>query len=103
MLQNEEYVAAGNTEIIGTVTLDVMVGSRVAWTESDNRSIYGWNSFTQREVNASEIPLGTFVEAPSLRWVPNQFVTSFGERLRLEAQGGGRSHFDNIRVWVENY
>ena len=86
-------------------TLTVAAGNRSGNTQSGNQSqylladstgaIYATGIF-----NASTIPGGTFADAPALVFDTPTNTASHGKTVRilLQARGGGRSHFDNIRL-----
>lgn len=88
-----------------TYTLTVAVGNRPGNTVSGNISRYrlagGTTVHASADYNAfTNVAAGTFADAPPL--VLNTAVTTaaVGQtiRIRLEARGAGRSHFDNIRL-----
>lgn len=88
-----------------TYTLTVAVGHRSGNTTSGNISRYRLASsttvFATGEYNAfTNVPAGTFADAPPLVFNTANNAAAVGQtiRIRLEARGAGRSHFDNIRL-----
>lgn len=86
-------------------TLTVAAGNRNGSTQSGNQSqylladstgaIYATGIF-----NASTLPGQTFADAPALVFDTPTNTASIGKTIRilLQARGGGRSHFDKIRL-----
>lgn len=106
--QNGRYVYQDlgvNYQANTTYTLTVAVGNRPGFTSSGNISRYRLSSpsgnIATGEYDAfANVSSGTFADAPPL--VLNTAVTTAAVglpiRIRFEARGNGRSHFDNIRL-----
>lgn len=88
-----------------TYTLTVAVGHRSGNTTSGNISRYRLASSTTVFATGNydafaNVPAGTFADAPPLVFNTANNAAAVGQtiRIRLEARGAGRSHFDNIRL-----
>ncbi len=86
-------------------TLTVAVGHRAGFTNADNQSRFhladnAGTIHASGVQNSSSIPVGTFMDATPLVFETSSSPFSIGKPIRilLRAQGGGRSHFDNIRL-----
>lgn len=87
-------------------TLTVAVGNRSGNTAQDNLSQYYFSDSTSAQLsslgsyNAYALPVGTFADAPALVFDTSSNPSVVGKTIRvmLRARGGGRSHFDNIRL-----
>ncbi len=117
-------VASTKGKLRGRLTLDVAIGHRPTGghTQAGNQSRYGfargddptafladhphneWWFHRKHFIDASTIPSGTFVEAPPITY-DNVYASGIDNPISvyLEAGGNGRSHYDNVRLWVEDY
>ncbi len=89
-------------------TLTVAVGHRSGRTNSNNQSEFylaDADGFIHASGvrNASSIPAGTFTDASPVVFEtsPSHPAVDRPIRILLRARGGGRSHFDNIRLVTE--
>jgi alpha-tubulin suppressor-like RCC1 family protein len=87
-------------------TLTVAVGNRDSTsTLATNQSRYllaasDGTVFATGTLNASTVPVGTFIDAPALVFETGESSPASGKTIRilLQAGGGGRSHFDRVRL-----
>lgn len=89
-------------------TLRVAIGNRSGRTAPSNISIYRLADtnntvYASGDEDASSIPQNSFAEAPALVFDTNTNPSAVGQTIRVQllAAGGGRSHFDNIRLEEE--
>ena len=82
-------------------TLTVSVGNRVGWTNSDNQTIFGLAvdgaALATANINASEVAQGSFADY-SLVYDTSSPLLAGDLTIFLGSLGGGRGHFDNIRL-----
>ena len=96
----------GETYQANTIyTLTISAGNRSGQTNTGNQTTYslanpGGTTFASAAFDASTIPAGTFSDAPDLVFDTNSNPAAVGQTIRilLSGGGGGRSHFDNIRL-----
>jgi hypothetical protein len=87
-------------------TLTVAVGNRDSTsTLATNQSRYllaasDGTVFATGTLNASTVPVGTFIDAPALVFETGESSPASGKTIRilLQAGGAGRSHFDRVRL-----
>jgi hypothetical protein len=86
-------------------TLTVASGNRGGYTQAGNQSQYlladsSGTTYATGIFNASTIPAGSFADAPALVFDTPTNPAAVGKAIRilLQARGGGRSHFDRIRL-----
>ncbi|MGC6566055.1 MAG: lamin tail domain-containing protein [Akkermansiaceae bacterium] len=88
-----------------TYTLTISAGHRSGQTASGNQTTYslrnpGNTIYATGSYDASQVPGGTFSDAPDLVLDTSVNPAAVGQTIRIHllAGGSGRSHFDNIRL-----